>query len=156
MSAPTQLQIRNAIAAKMAGVAGAGLVNSYERYASTMAAIKVLYVSAGKILGWFVRLKRTQRLSPAIGRVLVVHTWQVTGYMSLDDAAQSEVAFDTLIEAFQHAFDADQTLGGLISTTNGDDVGGPNGLQRDSAGPVMFCGVLCHSAALSLFTIHAE
>lgn len=155
MSAPTQLQIRNAIAAKVAGVAGAGLVNTYERYASTMAAIKLLYVSSGKILGWFVRLKRTQRLSPTIGRVVVVHTWQVTGYMSLDDAAQSEVAFDTLIEALQHAFDADQTLGGLISTTNAED-GGPSGLQRDSAGPVMFCGVLCHSAALSLFTIHAE
>lgn len=155
MSAPTQQQIRDAIKTKMLTVANVGVINTFERYAASLAAMKPFYVSAGKILGWNIRLPRTQRLSPHIGRVMVVHTWRITGYMSLDDSAQSELVLDTLVEALQHAFDADETLGGVIATTNAQE-GGPSGLQRDNAGPVMFCGVLCHSVSLTLFTLHAE
>lgn len=151
----TQQQIRDAIKAKMLTVANVGLVHTYERYAPGLAALKLLYVTAGQIRGWHIRLPRTQRSSNFEGRVAITHTWLIRGFMSLDDSAATELAFDVLVEALQNAFSADETLGGVVAQTvlEEDSIAG---LQRDDSGPVMFCGVLCHSAKLRLLTRHHE
>ncbi len=151
---PTQQQIRDAIKTRMQTVAGIGQVHTFERYAAAIADLKTEYLSEGKILGWFIRLKRTRRLSANLQRVVVIHYWRVTGFMSLDDAAQSELTFDALVESLQTAFDTDETLGGLVASCL--DLDETFGLQREDAGPVMFCGVLCHSAALTLPTQHFQ
>lgn len=150
---PTQQQIRDAIKTKMLTVANVGLVHTFERYAAGQAQLQALYVSNGRLLGWSIRLPRSQRQSDAMGRLEITHTWQITGYMALDDGATSELTFDALVEALQDAFAADETLGGLVGGTvlEEDSIAG---LQRDDSGPVMFCGVLCHSAKLRLLTRH--
>jgi hypothetical protein len=153
----TQQQIRDAIKTKMLTVAGVALVHTFERFAENLAKLKPLYVTGGKINGWYIRLQKTSRSSPFMGRIKVVHTWQIRGFMSLDDATTSELTFDALVEAMQLAFKADETIGGVVAATVLEDTdGGPAGLQRDDAGPVMFCNVLCHSATLRLLTRHEE
>ena len=151
----THQQIRNAIKAKMETVANVGVVHSFERYAAELAGLRAMYVSGGKVMGWYIRLQRTQRASAALGRTAILHTWIIRGFRSFDDSAASELAFDDLIEALQEAFQADETLGQLVGATVFEDQN-VAGLQRDDAGPVMFAGVLCHSATLRLNTLHHE
>jgi hypothetical protein len=147
-------QIRDAIAAKIAGVAGSGLVQSYERYADDLDTLKAVYVADGQVRGWIIQRRTTARNIIAVGRWVVSHLWQIRLYMALDDAARSELAFDDLIEEADHAFRDDDTFGELIATTRQDN--GLIGLQLDDSGPVRFAGVLCHGARCSLQTRHFE
>jgi hypothetical protein len=154
MSATVQ-QIRDAIAAKIDGIAGTGMVHSYERYAKNMGDLKTLYVepASGMLKGWHVRRVTTVRHLDAIGRTTVDHGWELRAVMALDDASGSEKGFDTMIEAVDHAIRDDDTLGGLIGTTT---VGDLTGLQIKDSGPAMFAGVLSHLALCSLQTRHFE
>lgn len=149
----TLAQIRAAIVAKLEGVAGIGNVHDRERYADRHSELKTLFVTGGKVLGWVVRRVRTQEFSPAVGRYVVRHGWQIRGYMSFDDSASSETAFDDLIEDIRDAFRADEELGGLIA---GIDVDDRTGVQVEDSGPVMFCGALCHGCRLALTTEHYQ
>jgi len=74
--------------------------------------------------------------------------------MSLDDADSTELTFDTLIESIRDAFRDDDSLGGLIFSTVIDNKSNQAGVQVDETAPVLFAGVLCHSARLSLTTRH--
>jgi hypothetical protein len=151
---PTTDQIRAAIKAKIESVAGAGVVHDYERYADRIADFKALFVTGSTLKGWLIRRVATEEKSPAVGRYLVTHRWQLRAYQGLDDAAASEKAFDSLIESVRDAFRADDTLGGVVGTCIlPDDVAG---VQVEDAGPVMFAGVLAHSARCALATRHFE
>ncbi len=150
---PTHLEIRNAISATLTGVAGIGTVQSYERFARKQADLSNLYVSDGQLRGWLIRRLRRPATFTAVGRRTIDTGWQLRGYMSLDDSAASELAFDDLIDAAIDAFIADADLGGTVATTN---VGDKIGLQLDQSGPVMFAGVLCHEARLTLTSRHYE
>lgn len=148
-------QIRAAIAAKVAGVANIGRVHDYQRYEANLGALAALYRTnvnnIGQVRGWHVTHTSTREDSNALGRYTVTHDWQVRGFMSLDDVAASEKTFDDLVEAVRDAFRSDENLGGLVSSTVVDDQAG---VQADEIAPVMFCGVLCHAARLSLRTRH--
>lgn len=148
---PTVQEIRDAIKTTMNGVAGIGIVHTYQRYAKEQAAFKALFVTGTELKGWTIRKTRTREKSPARGRNNIVHTWQIDGYLGFDDANASEEAFDLLVEAVADAFRADETLGGVVAETVVD---GEAGIQVDDSGPVMFAGVLCHSARLRLGTRH--
>ncbi len=145
--------IRAAIAEKVQLVPTIGRVHEYERYATSKTDLKALYESNGQIRGWFVRRVGTTETMPdtRLGRTAVDNRWQLRGYMSLADAAVSEIEFDGLVEQIQRAFRTDETLGGVVHTTFFQDQAG---LQVDDLGPVLFAGVLCHSARLSLRTRH--
>lgn len=145
----TLATIRSAIVAKIETVAGIGLVHRYERYAVQQEAMRQLYLTGGNVDGWFVRRVETVERSRAIGRYIEDHRWAIRGFRSLVDADASELAFDATIEDMRDAFRADETLGGAIDSTLVDDLAG---LQVDDSGPVMFAGVLCHAASLTLWT----
>jgi hypothetical protein len=150
----TVTQIRDAIKAKLEGIAGIGVVHRYERLAARVADLKALYVSGApaKLLGWHIRRISTSEVSPALGSYTIDHRWQIRGFMAIDDATESELAFDNLIEAIRDAFRADETLGGLIK---GTQVPPPTiGMQLIEHGPVMFADVLCHGARLGYATRH--
>lgn len=155
MSVPA---IRAAIVARMNTVANIGAVFDYQRYEPRVDALASMYrVTIGgqaggqaQIRGWFVSRVSTEEQSPAVGRWQTLHTWRIRGYMSLDDATASEKTFDGLIEALRDAFRADDTLGGVVASTVVP--GGEAGLQLTEQAPVIFAGVLCHSADLRLVT----
>lgn len=148
---PTATEIRDAIVAKLQTVAGIGVVHGFERYAEQVPKFKELYVQAGKVNGWLVRRASWRRAPFSNERRMVITRWQIRGYSSLLDGDQSELAFDLVLDRIADAFDADETLGDLLYASDADNLAG---IQLEDSGPVMFAGVLCHSARLALTTIH--
>jgi hypothetical protein len=155
----TLAQIRAAIKAKLEAVANIGQVHDYERFAAREADFQALYKDAtdGRIRGWnFYRVSTPER-DLDIGEVRRLHTWRLTGFLSLDDADATGKSFDDLVESIATAFRTDRTLGGLIiDMKDMDNEFGPSGVQTDSIEPVMFVGVLCHRAQLTLVTETTE
>lgn len=152
---PTVKQIRDAIKAKVAGVAGSGQAHTYERYAKEASKFVELYkdASSGRILGFHVRRVATREVLVDTDRWAIYHAWRIRGYMSLDDADATEELFDTKIEALRDAFRDDDSLGGLVfSCVNPQS--NEAGLQLLDHSPVMLAGVLCHKAELALTTQH--
>lgn len=153
---PTLTQIRDAIAAKMATVADIGKVHKYERFAKGEKDFRLLYEHQGQIRGWNIRRLTRAENSQVMGESNVINRWQIRGFMSMSDADASELVFDGLVEGLCAAFRADETLGGLIMSTVIPTMGNLAGLQEEDSGPVMFAGVLCHSARLILHTWHTQ
>jgi len=139
-------QIRNAIVAKLATVAGIGQVYGFERYGKTDKDFRALYAAGDKVLGW--HLRRVARREDALNNE-VFTTWEIRGFKGLEDADSSELAFDDLIDAIGDAWRADPTLGGLVLYPRDTALVVP---ELADAGPAMFAGVLCHSARLKLVT----
>lgn len=150
---PTVAQIRDAIVAKLNGIADIGVVHDYERYATAKADMRALYEYNGQIRGWFVRRIRSREQMPdnRLGKTNIDHDWLIRGYMSLADADASEKVFDGLVESIQDAFRTDETLGDVVSTTFFQDQAG---IQVLDLNPLLFAGVLCHGARLGLRTRH--
>ncbi len=143
--------IRAAIAAVIAQVSGAGQVHAFEPYGKGNEAFHRAYASAdGKLLGWHVRRVATKETRPDLARVVTTHRWRVRVFMALAEGGASELEFDRLIEAVRDAFRADETLGGVVFDTRTPEVAG---LQVDESLPVLFAGVLCHSANCTLYTV---
>lgn len=156
---PTVAQIRAAIVAEMQAVTDIGAVHDYQRYATNNADMAALYrvemgtPPAARLQGWFVSRTSTEEESDALGRYVITHTWMVRGYRGLDDSAASEKQWDDLIESLMVRFRTRETLGGVVASTVLEQGAG---LQLDEQVPVMFAGVLCHMARLTLRTRHYE
>lgn len=150
--------IRTAIKNKIAGVAGMGTVHDRERYTKEAAALAALYKNAAqsgqRIYGWFVSKRAERERYLDIGRAIIDIGWHVVAYMGLDDADSTELLLDAQLELVRDAFRNDDTLGGAVDTLiidNGEQAP-PRGLQVDEIDHVLFAGVLCHRARLSLTT----
>jgi hypothetical protein len=151
--------IRAALVARIGSVPQVGVVHDRERYLKNEAAFRSLYVASGvspQLRGWWLRRAATERRALNMSRRLVIHTWHVRGYMALADDAGTELVFDELIESIAAALDSDPTLGGLTDPAPLNQQDSREGLQVTDCGPVMFCGVLCHSAVLELRTWNYE
>lgn len=152
----TVAQIRDAIVAVHAAVASVGPVHKYERYSNVEDKFRQLFVvepgggQPKQIRGWWWRRVATREAKVSTGTTVNVHTWQCRGYMALADDQASELVFDGLVEAIRAAFRANPTLGGVCDQNplEGDE----DGVQVLEMAPVLFCGVLCHSATLQLKT----
>lgn len=140
--------VRTGIVALLQGL-DIGLVHDRERYAKNDSGMKQLYVREGTLRGWFVRRIRTREESQELGRWVAVHQWRIRGFRALDDDANSEHAFDNDIESIRDAMRNDDTLGGLVDSCI---IGNQAGILVEDSGPVLFAGVLCHSATLALQT----
>lgn len=148
---------RTAIVATLQAVPDIGRVHAWERYAARQEGLRALYVystpEGEQLRGWFVRRLANRRTRNGAGRVRVTTTWQLRGLMAVQDEAASELAFDALIDAIGSAFEADLTLGGTVESTLFER---EVGAQLTASGPVMFAGVLCHMADITLTTEHME
>lgn len=144
----TTADIRNAIVAKLTAITGIGKVHGYERYAAQQSKLKDLFEINGRILGWVVRRSGFKKTAIADAIFTVRSQWSVRGYMSLDDAAQTEILFDTLADLLQATLANDPTFG-IASWV-------PDYELKAVLEPVMFFGVLCHSATITFDTVHEE
>ncbi len=146
---------RAALFALVAGVPGIGQVHDRERYVREEARFRALFVSridgADQLRGWWLRRAATMERTLGVGRRMEVHTWHVRGYMALADDAGSELVFDELVEALRDAVRTTADAGGVPWEPAPFDAP-TDGLQVLDNGPVLFCGVLCHSALLELKT----
>lgn len=148
--------IKAAIKTRMETITGVGTINTFERYDNNLNGLAQHYGSGGTLKGWHIRRVTTQVRELRAGtpsRKEVLHNFQIRGFMAIKDAAESEAAFDLIVEAMRPAFFADETLGGTVNTISFPDQAG---IQLRDSGPVMFAGVLCHAARLDLRTRHFE
>lgn len=145
----TTVDIRNAIVAKLNAIVGIGKVHGYERFAVQQSKLKELFEYRSRILGWVVRRSGLKKNSIADAVFKVRSNWEINGYMSLDDADETEILFDALIDLVQLTLSNDPTFGGIA-----DHV--PDYELKVSTEPVMFCGVLCHSVTINFDTVHDE
>ena len=81
----------------------------------------------------------------------VLTTWEVRGFRGIEDAAETELAFDAVIDVIGDAFRADPTMGRVVLYPADDQQAVP---ELVDSGPAMFTGVLCHAARLRLVTRH--
>lgn len=151
-------QVRTAIVTRLAAVPDIGAVHAYERYAKDLAQLRKLYHSPshGDVRGAWVRRVSTAETGNVFERTVEHVRWRLFLVRSLDDAGQSELGFEAVIEAVRGAFRPDDALGGLVdqcSVPAGGTSSGEAGIQVEDSGPAMFTGVLCHCARLSLNTI---
>lgn len=146
MSTTENAVIRRAIAEKMRTVPGIGVVYEFERYAKTERDFKTLYGNNEVLLGWHIR-RVSRRETLAFNEVEC--DWEIRGFRSLSDADASELVFDDLVDAVLDAFRDDVRLGGILLTPRDDGDAVP---ALQDSGPVMFCGVLCHSVRLKFAT----
>jgi len=147
--------IRAAIVAVLASVPAAGVVQAYERYATNVAQLKSFYLAAPAtaLRGCHVRRVSVSEVGNIQGRTVEMTAWRIVYLVALDDAQESELAFDAGIDALRDAFAADETLGDVVDQcTEPGNPAGESCLQLDDAGPAMFAGVLCHVARLRLTT----
>lgn len=145
---------RAAIVATLQAVPDIGIVHDRERYAANLADLKQLYFSAphNQVRGWFVRRMSVRETGVMRPVWLDVETWRIQGFVAWDDVAGGELVLEELVEAARDQFRLDSTLGGVVAATGLLGRGNERGLQLEDFGPVMFCGVLCHGARLSLTT----
>ncbi|CAN5439100.1 hypothetical protein BH10PSE18_BH10PSE18_19040 [soil metagenome] len=153
----TLAQIRTAIVAAMNTVPDIGRVHDRERYFREEPKFRALYLytPAGgeqQLRGWTVRRTATVERDANMVRTINVHTWTIRGYMAFKDEDGSELVFDDLVEQIRAVVRADPTFGDVCQLGPLDDGDNTNGVQVNDAGPVTFCGVLCHSAVLQLRT----
>lgn len=148
------MSARAAVVARLQAVPEIGVVHGYERYAAALDALRALYYSPAhaQIRGWFVRRVQIRDTAITKPRRTVLEKFQVRGFMSLDDAAGSELVMQALVDSIRDAFRADPTLGGAITKQGPLSPGAEQGVSLDDFGPVMFGGVLCHGARMSLTT----
>jgi hypothetical protein len=143
--------VRAGLKAALVAVPNIGQVHDYERYAKNERDLAAHYAYGGAIRGWYIRRAGATESMTATRRNSARLRWRITGFMSIDDGAASEITFDGLIEAVRDQVRADPSLGGAA---DGIVEGNQAGVQLDDAGPVLFAGVLCHSARMSLITRH--
>lgn len=172
----THREIRTAMKARMDSISNIGRVHEYERWSKRTDTMRDLYAweqdsdavqnhvdgadqdddhsHAGgrndhgeQIRGWFIRRPGNVDLWGATTCITRNEDWEIRGFMSLRDGEASELDFDDLVEAVMYAFfDEGNVLPGvrLVSNDSGAEV------RLIQAIPVMFAGVLCHSAVIGL------
>lgn len=157
----SQALIRAQIVAVLQSVPDIGVVHSYERYAKDLSQLVAHYgytpgSDPTQLRGWFVTRLSVQEITKVQPRVVEITRWIVRGFMGLNDAAATELAFHDLVEAVRDAFRGNETLNDTVSQCAipvPNQGYGEAGIQMLDAGPVLFGGVLCHSARLALNTV---
>lgn len=145
----TTTDIRAAITAKLKAIIAIGQVHDYERFAKAEKDLRELYQSNNRILGWVIRRASFKKTELATALYSIRNSWEVRGYMSLQDDAATELIFDSLVDLVQLKLSNDPTFAGIASYVNDYEM-------RATLEPVMFCGVLCHSVTINFDTAHEE
>ncbi len=135
--------IRNEIVRKISEIPDIGKVQPFERYAKAPDALRDFYMKGKELCGWFVHRAAVREEALSAQKTKVWQDWKITGFMGLTDAAASEILFDAKIDAIRRAFRTSPLK-------SADDTGF---VQVVSSQPVMFCGILCHAAELTMQTV---
>ncbi len=144
--------IRADIVARLQAIPAIGIVHAYQRYAAREAQLKELYVHDGRLSGWFVRRTGVSETSLPAKQTLETARWLIRGYRAVDDAGASELAFDALIDQIRAAFLPYSINPAPLDAVYRDAEGKQTGAALDESVPVLFAGILCHSAKITLIT----
>lgn len=132
----------------LTAVPGVGVVHEYERQAVDWGKFIELfrYPVTGKILGWEITRRATTEHQAGVW--LRHHQFVLKGYLGLQDAAASSLAFQSLCEEVCAAFRT-APAGAGWEYRNGDEPDRAPA-QIESINDRMFGSVLCHAAEIAL------
>lgn len=146
----TQAAARTAVYNAVNGVSDKGVAYDYERWAAEwgkfLGLFKTTVGGTDQIRGWEVCYRGFSVETPprTFGKARQrTHRFQVKGYMSIDDSAETEKTFTALAEAVANAIDGDSVLHGDSFLETGD-------AQIATAEPRFFNDVLCHYAEINV------
>lgn len=144
--------IRAAIRDRMLTVDGIGVVHAYERYAAREKEFADLYMYGAaaepkRLLGWNIRRVATREFAYSSLRNRVEIDFALRGWMAIEDARQTEILMDGLVEKLRAAWRRDPSFNGIFNGPIPD--GQPFGLQLVESQPYMLGGVLCHGVRLT-------
>lgn len=137
------------IAAKLATVTGIGIIHKYERQVADQAKFILLFKdSTGKICGW--EITRRSATEHQRGAYYRHHQMVLKGYMGLQDAAETSIAFQELCDEVCAVFrGAEPETAAPWYYNNGDDeTAAP--AQVEAINDRMFGSVLCHCAEIAV------
>jgi len=142
---------RTAILAKiktaMQTVSGIGTVHDRERYSNAWGDYLSLFQDSNKkINGATISRRNTVTQQVRTGQKDRCHIFVIRMIYGVQDSANSEAAFQAMVDKAIEAFDADETLGGTCNTINLDwgPMAGAVGLQVDVVEIRKFGTVMCH------------
>lgn len=139
----SEAAIRQQIATTMKAIPDIGKVYDYERWAADWNVFISLFKDAtGKILGWEIARIGLQTSTISNQEDEDQHQYVIRGYMGLQDAARSEIAFNALIESVRLAFRRSFTLSDTCELAQP--------IQVTVIEPRTFGSVLCHYCELRL------
>ena len=131
---------------KLDTVSGIGTTHRYMPLVSTEKGILDRLTKDGKLHAWCVTLAEDQPYStdrkPSTHEHAIYH-FNIVAFMAVGDAGSSEEAWQDLVERAIAVFRADKKLGG-------EPFFDMSPAQWTRGGYVMWAGVLCHFARLSL------
>lgn len=146
----SEAAIRARIKVTLDTVSNKGLTHNRLRWAADESAFLDLFKttigSTVQIRGWMITWRGFAQTEPHLGRganQIRVHTFELDGYLGLDDSASTEIAFAALAEAVANALDADGTLNARGLSLYRE----PTQIVMDER---MFYGHLCHHALITL------
>lgn len=144
--------IRAAIRARMETVPGIGIIHSYERYAAREPDFARLYMhkqpgQPDRLLGWHIRRVATREFAFSSLKNRVEIDFVIRGWMALEDARETEILMDGLVERLRAAWRRDPSFNGVFNAPIPD--GQALGLQLVESQPYMLGGVLCHGVRLT-------
>ena len=141
--------IRTVIAAVLAGL-DAGPVHQFERYMKEKRSLVDAYTAGDRLQGWYIQRRSFLTANPQPdGTVLVTTRWRIRFFMALKDDDKSELIFDDLLDAALAATAESSELQKVVRRLS-------QPLRLEEEGPVLFAGVLCHSADMSLESEHIQ
>jgi hypothetical protein len=152
--------IRDWIVAQLNTVPNIGAVHSYQRYADREKQLADLYQHNGRLHGWFARRVSVVERQLASGCNTEQSIWLIQGYLAMNDATASELEFDALLDGIRETFKTDGFDPWRVMA-NGEEINlmyteqplkEQMGFAVLDSQPVLFAGVLCHSARCQLIT----
>jgi len=105
-------EIRAAIKSVLESVPEVGAVYDYLRWTSDPSTFEALFAARGQVKFWTISRSSVEDAQRYTEQVDEVHTVVLRGYLSLDDAAASEKAFQDLVDSVRAALRENYTLSG--------------------------------------------
>jgi len=130
-------------------VTGIGKIYDRVRYTKNLDDFKDVFVDSNdKVNVCMVSRETTKTQRRSIGEVEHAHVFKIRFIYAVDDANDSESAFQTILDSAITKFLADTTLNGTADTTEMDwgPLDGQVALQIDPVEFRRFSNVLCHYA----------
>lgn len=152
-----QQVIRDWIVTQLKSVSNIGVVHGYQRYADREKQLAELYTHNERLHGWFVRRLSVVEKRLNAGFNIEASTWLLSGFLAINDAQNSEIEFDTLIDAVRAVFRVNAN--NPWKTIDGKDVSllfieqestEQLGIKVLDHEPVLFAGALCHKVECQL------
>jgi len=137
--------VRAQIKSTLEGVSGIGRVHDYYRHSRSVAKFLELMRSDNTVNGCMIRRKKTATIRDTMPTLKRTHHFWISFIYEMDDANESEITFQALLEAVFTAFKSDETIGGTCINSDPFQIEDVDELEiGETLYHVADCLLVCH------------